>query len=149
METNRKTILQRTTAKKIQAFLEGEERKALLVTGARQVGKTTLLRQLGQEAFPNFVELNFLENTAARQLFETATDSSDFLLRLSADVYKRQAMDQLRESYSALLFEQIIRVDSRLQNAQWENRPVLDYAGSARISKEYRALTKEILKRCV
>jgi cellulose biosynthesis protein BcsQ len=40
-------------------------------------------------------------------------------------------------------------VDSRLQNAQWENRPVLDYAGSARISKEYRALTKEILKRCV
>ena len=59
------------------------------------------------------------------------------------------AMDQLRESYSALLFEQIIRVDSRLQNAQWENRPVLDYAGSARISKEYRALTKEILKRCV
>ena len=58
-------------------------------------------------------------------------------------------MDQLRESYSALLFEQIIRVDSRLQNAQWENRPVLDYAGSARISKEYRALTKEILKPCV
>lgn len=54
-----KTILQRTTAKKIQAFLEGEERKALLVTGARQVGKTTLIRQLGQEAFPNFVELNF------------------------------------------------------------------------------------------
>lgn len=84
METNRKTILQRTTAKKIQAFLEGEARKALLVTGARQVGKTTLIRQLGQEAFPNFVELNFLENTAARQLFETATDSSDFLLRLSA-----------------------------------------------------------------
>ena len=59
------------------------------------------------------------------------------------------AMDQLRESYSDLLFDQIIRVDSRLQNAQWENRPVLDYAGSARISKEYRALTKEILKRCV
>ena len=36
-----------------------------------------------------------------------------------------------------------------LSRAEWENRPVLDYAGSARISKEYRALTKEILKRCV
>lgn len=59
------------------------------------------------------------------------------------------AMNQLRESYSDLLFDQIIRVDSHLQNAQWENRPVLDYAGSARISKEYRALTKEIIKRCV
>ena len=81
METNRKTILQRTTAKKIQAFLEGEARKALLVTGARQVGKTTLIRQLGQEAFPNFVELNFLENTATRQLFSVSFffPSSDFL----------------------------------------------------------------------
>lgn len=65
METNRKTILQRTTAKKIQAFLEGEARKALLVTGARQVGKTTLIRQMGQEAFPNFVELNFWKHSRA------------------------------------------------------------------------------------
>ena len=57
---------------------------AVDVGQARQVGKTTLIRQLGREAFPNFVELNFLENTAARKLFETASDSSDFLLRLSA-----------------------------------------------------------------
>lgn len=84
MANSSNNTLQRTAAKEIQAFLEGEAHKALLVTGARQVGKTTLIRQLGQEAFPNFVELNFLENTAARQLFETATDSSDFLLRLSA-----------------------------------------------------------------
>ena len=84
MENSSNSPLQRTAAKKIQFFLQSNTHKALLVTGARQVGKTTLLRQLGQEAFPNFVELNFLENTAARQLFETATDSSDFLLRLSA-----------------------------------------------------------------
>ena len=84
MANSSNNTLQRTAAKEIQAFLEREAHKALLVTGARQVGKTTLIRQLGQEAFPNFVELNFLENTAARQLFETATDSSDFLLRLSA-----------------------------------------------------------------
>ena len=84
MANSSNSTLQRTAAKKIQAFLQSNTRKALLVTGARQVGKTTLIRQLGQEAFPNFVELNFLENTAVRQLFETATDSSDFLLRLSA-----------------------------------------------------------------
>ena len=84
MQTSDCRILWRTAAKKIQAFLQGSTRKELLVTGARQVGKTTLIRQLGREAFPNFVELNFLENTAARKLFETASDSSDFLLRLSA-----------------------------------------------------------------
>ena len=84
MENSSNSTLQRTAAKKIQVFLQSNTHKALLVTGARQVGKTTLIRQLGQEAFPNFVELNFLENTAARKLFETASDSSDFLLRLSA-----------------------------------------------------------------
>jgi len=72
MQTSDCRILWRTAAKKIQAFLQGSTRKELLVTGARQVGKTTLIRQLGREAFPNFVELNFLENTAARKLFETA-----------------------------------------------------------------------------
>ena len=65
MENSSNSTLQRTAAKKIQFFLQSNTRKALLVTGARQVGKTTLIRQLGQEAFPNFVELNFLENTAA------------------------------------------------------------------------------------
>ena len=89
MENSSNSTLQRTAAKKIQVFLQSNTHKALLVTGARQVGKTTLIRQQGQEAFPNFVELNFLENTAARQLFETATDSSDFLLRLSALVGKK------------------------------------------------------------
>ena len=78
MQTSDCRILWRTAAKKIQAFLQGSTRKELLVTGARQVGKTTLIRQLGREAFPNFVELNFLENTAARKLFETASDSSGF-----------------------------------------------------------------------
>lgn len=67
MENSSNSTLQRTAAKKIQVFLQSNTHKALLVTGARQVGKTTLIRQQGQEAFPNFVELNFLENTAARQ----------------------------------------------------------------------------------
>ena len=50
MENSSNSTLQRTAEKKIQFFLQGNTRKALLVTGARQVGKTTLIRQLGQEA---------------------------------------------------------------------------------------------------
>ena len=62
--------------------------------------------------------------------------------------YANRTAEPYGSDVRTLLFEQIIRVDSRLQNAQWENRPVQDYAGNARISKEYRALTKEILRRC-
>lgn len=57
------------------------------------------------------------------------------------------AMNELKEAYGPLLFETIIQVDVKLQNAQWENKPVFYYANS-RISREYRALAREVLKRC-
>ena len=37
-------------------------RKPLIVRGARQVGKTTLLKQFAKEAFENFAYLNFEES---------------------------------------------------------------------------------------
>ena len=55
---------------------------------------------------------------------------------------------QLRESYSDLLFDTVIHSDAKLQNAQWENRPVADYSPSSRIAREYRSLTEEVMKRC-
>ena len=84
-------VLQRAAAQKINAFFAADRRQALLVTGARQVGKTTLIRNLGREAFPHFVEINFLENPAARKLFENAADSSDLLLRMSSGLHSDSA----------------------------------------------------------
>jgi hypothetical protein len=66
--------------------LETVSSKALLVTGARQVGKTYIIRQLLKRRFPYVVEINFLENREARDLFADAKDSKDILLRLSAIV---------------------------------------------------------------
>ena len=37
------------------------DRRSLLVTGARQVGKTFSIRKLGKECFDNVVEINFIE----------------------------------------------------------------------------------------
>lgn len=58
-------------------------RNALLVTGARQIGKTYSIRQFGK-TFRSFVEINFLETPEAVGLFEGARNSGDMLLRLSA-----------------------------------------------------------------
>lgn len=57
------------------------------------------------------------------------------------------AVGQLQESYGELLFDTKIQVDAKLQASQWENVPILAYANS-RITREYRALTKEIVRRC-
>lgn len=60
-----------------------KHKNALLVTGARQIGKTSSIREFGRTHFKRFVEINFLESPSAKSVFEGA-DSSNILLRLSA-----------------------------------------------------------------
>ena len=61
-----------------------EDRKPLLMEGARQVGKTWLARELGRQEFENFIELNFEKQTALRSLFELDFDLGRILLAISA-----------------------------------------------------------------
>jgi len=56
---------------------------ALLITGARQTGKTFSIRKFGKQ-FKSFVEINFVEQPDAVELFKGAQNSNDILLRLSA-----------------------------------------------------------------
>lgn len=76
-------MLKRKMEEKIRHFFETQN-KALLITGARQTGKTFVIRQYAKTAGKNLVELNFLENENARKLFEGAANSRDILLRVSA-----------------------------------------------------------------
>ena len=60
------------------------DRRSLLVTGARQVGKTFSVRKVGKECFDNVVEINFVEQPDAIELFSEQKGAKDLLLRLSA-----------------------------------------------------------------
>ena len=51
-------------------------RNALLVTGARQTGKTYSIRQFGK-TFKSFIEINFIEMPEAVDLFKGAKNCSD------------------------------------------------------------------------
>ena len=57
---------------------------ALMLTGARQVGKTNAFRRLAKRKFEHFVEINFIETPAAKQIFQGAQNAKEILLRLSA-----------------------------------------------------------------
>lgn len=59
-----------------------QTRNALLITGARQVGKTYSIREFGK-TFKSFIEINFIENPDAAGLFKDAKGSADILMRLS------------------------------------------------------------------
>ena len=55
--------------KKLLEWKNNKSRKPLLLRGARQIGKTTAIRELAKN-FTYFIEINFDENTAIKQLFE-------------------------------------------------------------------------------
>lgn len=59
------------------------QRSALLLTGARQTGKTYAIRQFGK-TFKSFIEINFIEHPEAISLFNGVTSANEILLRLSA-----------------------------------------------------------------
>ncbi len=77
-------MIYRKIAKRLEQFYNDKSKKALLVTGARQVGKTFTVRDFGKSHYESFVEINFLENKRAVDLFVNASGSEDLLLRLSA-----------------------------------------------------------------
>lgn len=67
----------------LRDFFE-KENKALLVTGARQVGKTFAIREVGKMCFQHFVEFNFVEEPKYKAVFAEPTKAKALLLRLSA-----------------------------------------------------------------
>ena len=67
----------------IEAHLKSDSDKILLVDGARQVGKTYIIRHAGRKLFKNFIEINLAEDFVGRKLFANAKSVEDFYLQLS------------------------------------------------------------------
>ena len=47
-----------------------KKKKALCIIGARQIGKTTIIREFAKEQYEHFVEINFILDKGAEKIFE-------------------------------------------------------------------------------
>ncbi len=81
---NGNIILYRKAEAEIVDFLEAKDRKALLVTGARQTGKTFIIENIAGKRFKHFVKIDFYQDRSAKTLFEDARDAREILTRISA-----------------------------------------------------------------
>lgn len=77
-------MLYRKIARQIEEHFTAGTEKILLIDGARQVGKTFIVRHVGKKLFPNFVELNFLDDKNGERLFENVRTIDSFYLQISA-----------------------------------------------------------------
>ena len=73
--------------RKIESLIENHFRsgskKILLVDGARQVGKTYIIRHVAQNMFENFIEINMIEDSLGDRLFAEIRTVEDFYLQVS------------------------------------------------------------------
>lgn len=76
-------MLYRKIESVIENHLKSNSQKILLVDGARQVGKTYIIRHIGKKLFENFIEINMVEDSLGDKLFENTKTVEDFYLQVS------------------------------------------------------------------
>lgn len=76
-------MLERKFTSFLTTFLKEEPNKILLVNGARQIGKSYLVRYVGQRLFTHFVEINLKEDAEGEQVFADVHTTNDLYMRLS------------------------------------------------------------------
>ena len=77
-------MLYRKFARRLEEFLNNEPRKILLVNGARQIGKSYIIRYVGKQLFKNFVEINLKADKEGMGIFQSVRSVDDFYLQLGA-----------------------------------------------------------------
>ncbi len=76
-------MLYRKISKYIEAHLLSVDNKILVLEGARQIGKSYIIREVGTRLFKNFVEVNFVADDEGPGLFRNLHTSEDLYLALS------------------------------------------------------------------
>lgn len=76
-------MLERKAYGRLAAWKNSPSKRALLVTGARQIGKTYIIREFAKASYESTVELNFILDPSAKAIFESPRSTEDILMRLS------------------------------------------------------------------
>ena len=67
----------------IEEYLRSDENKILLIEGARQIGKSYIIRDVGTELYSNYVEINFVVDDEGEKIFKNVHTTEEFYLKLS------------------------------------------------------------------
>ncbi|MBQ7961736.1 MAG: ATP-binding protein [Clostridia bacterium] len=95
-------MLRRKAWEKLISWKNSDNKKALCIIGARQIGKTTLARNFGKEYYENFVEINFVTDSKAADIFSGSLDADTIITNLTA--YIRKPMEP---GNTLVLFDEI------------------------------------------
>lgn len=68
----------------MEGHLKSETDRILILEGARQVGKSFIIRKVGERLYKNFIEINFVKDDEGPQLFKEIRTTEEFYFILSS-----------------------------------------------------------------
>ena len=83
VEGGYQNMLFRKIQKYIEDYMKSDTNKILIIDGARQIGKTYIIRYTGEKLFENYIEINMVEYFLGNKLFENVKTVDDFYLQVS------------------------------------------------------------------
>lgn len=110
----------RIAIEKLLKWKESKRRKPLIIEGARQVGKTWLMREFGRQAYTNTVYINFDSNSRMAELFTSDLDTDRLIMGL--ELYAGRKIDP---DNTLLIFDEVQEVPRALASLKYfyENAP--------------------------
>ena len=112
--------MNRHAIEKLKQWKDSKGRKPMIIRGARQVGKTWLMKEFGKTQFEKTAYINFDNNDRAKELFDMDFDIERLILGISAETgVDIQAEDTL------LIFDEIQEAPKALTSLKYfcENAP--------------------------
>lgn len=99
----------RTAIEQLYRWKESKHRKPLIIEGARQVGKTWLMKEFGRKAYPDTIYINFDSNSRMAELF--SADLNPDRLILGIELYAGKKIDPEK---TLLIFDEIQEIPRAL-----------------------------------
>lgn len=104
----------RFAIEKLYKWKESKQRKPLIIEGARQVGKTWLMKEFGQQAYENTVYINFDSNSRIADLF--ASDLNTDRLIMGLELYVGH---KINPDNTLLIFDEVQEVPRALASLKY------------------------------
>ena len=115
--------MKRFAMEKLIAWKNSKYRKPMIIRGARQVGKTWLMKEFGKQEFEKVAYINFDQNTRMRGIFEGDLNIERLILALSAETgVSINAEDTL------IIFDEVQEVPRALTSLKYFNENAPEYA---------------------
>lgn len=104
----------RVAIEKLLKWKQKKHRKPLIIEGARQVGKTWLMKEFGRQAYADTVYINFDSNSRMAELFASDLDTNRLILGL--ELYIGHKIDP---DNALLIFDEVQEVPRALTSLKY------------------------------